>query len=65
MTERRFRQDFSVMSKYTTRVAQRPTGNLHIIYIILTYLRDSGFMKRRLNQRIVQALGRCNRADED
>jgi hypothetical protein len=25
------------------------------------YLRDAGFMLRRLNQRIVQALGRCNR----
>ncbi len=32
---------------------------------ISTYLRDSGFMKRRLNQRIVQALGRCNRSEED
>jgi hypothetical protein len=32
---------------------------------ISTYLRDSGFMLRRLNQRIVQALGRCNRADDD
>jgi len=32
---------------------------------ISTYLRDSGFMLRRLNQRIVQALGRCNRSDED
>jgi len=32
---------------------------------ISAYLRDSGFMKRRLNQRIVQALGRCNRSDED
>lgn len=32
---------------------------------ISAYLRDSGFMRRRLNQRIVQALGRCNRADHD
>lgn len=32
---------------------------------ISAYLRDSGFMKSRLNQRIVQALGRCNRSDED
>ncbi len=32
---------------------------------IVAYLRDSGFMRRRLNQRIVQALGRCNRSDED
>lgn len=32
---------------------------------ISAYLRDSGFMKNRLNQRIVQALGRCNRSDED
>lgn len=32
---------------------------------ISTYLRDSGFMKKRLNQRIIQALGRCNRSDED
>lgn len=32
---------------------------------ISSYLRDSGFMMRRLNQRIVQALGRCNRSDED
>lgn len=32
---------------------------------ISSYLRDSGFMLRRLNQRIVQALGRCNRADDD
>ena len=30
-----------------------------------SYLRDSGFMLRRLNQRIVQALGRCNRAEDD
>ncbi len=29
------------------------------------YLRDAGFMKRRLNQRIVQALGRCNRGEHD
>jgi Rad3-related DNA helicase len=29
------------------------------------YLRDAGFMMQRLNQRIVQALGRCNRADDD
>ncbi|NQW18413.1 MAG: DEAD/DEAH box helicase family protein [Chloroflexi bacterium] len=29
------------------------------------YLRDSGFMKSRLNQRIVQALGRCNRSPDD
>lgn len=29
------------------------------------YLRDSGFMLRRLNQRIIQALGRCNRAHDD
>lgn len=32
---------------------------------ISAYLRDSGFMKRRLNQRIIQSLGRCNRSDED
>ncbi len=32
---------------------------------ISAYLRDSGFMRRRLNQRIVQALGRCNRAEDD
>jgi hypothetical protein len=32
---------------------------------ISAYLRDSGFMRRRLNQRIVQALGRCNRSEED
>jgi Rad3-related DNA helicase len=29
------------------------------------YLRDAGFMMQRLNQRIVQALGRCNRAEDD
>ena len=29
------------------------------------YLRDAGFMKRRLNQRIIQALGRCNRSEDD
>jgi hypothetical protein len=29
------------------------------------YLRDSGFMLRRLNQRIIQALGRCNRDAND
>lgn len=29
------------------------------------YLRDSGFMLRRLNHRIIQALGRCNRAEDD
>jgi hypothetical protein len=32
---------------------------------ISAYLRDAGFMRRRLNQRIVQALGRCNREDSD
>jgi hypothetical protein len=32
---------------------------------ISAYLRDSGFMTRRLNQRIIQALGRCNRAEDD
>jgi hypothetical protein len=32
---------------------------------ISAHLRDSGFMLRRLNQRIVQALGRCNRSDDD
>ncbi|MCL4534919.1 MAG: DEAD/DEAH box helicase family protein [Chloroflexi bacterium] len=32
---------------------------------ISAYLRDSGFMTNRLNQRIVQALGRCNRSDDD
>lgn len=29
------------------------------------YLRDAGFMLRRLNQRIIQALGRCNRGEDD
>ena len=32
---------------------------------ISAYLRDSGFMRERLNQRVVQALGRCNRDDGD
>src|SRR3989442_10856353 len=32
---------------------------------LTTYLRDAAFMRRRLNQRIVQALGRCNRSAED
>jgi hypothetical protein len=32
---------------------------------ISAYLRDAGFMRRRLNQRIVQGLGRCNRAEND
>ena len=32
---------------------------------ISSYLRDSGFMRRRLNQRIVQGLGRCTRTDDD
>ena len=32
---------------------------------ITAYLRDAGFMKRRLNSRIIQALGRCNRAQDD
>jgi hypothetical protein len=32
---------------------------------ITSYLRDAGFMRRRLNQRIVQALGRCNRDAAD
>lgn len=32
---------------------------------ISSYLRDSGFMRRRLNQRIVQGLGRCTRAKDD
>lgn len=30
-----------------------------------SYLRDAGFMLARLNQRITQALGRCNRAEDD
>lgn len=29
------------------------------------YMRDSGFMLRRLNHRIIQSLGRCNRAEDD
>lgn len=29
------------------------------------YLRDAEFMSHRLNQRIIQALGRCNRDDSD
>jgi hypothetical protein len=32
---------------------------------LCAYLRDANFMKRRLNQRIIQALGRCNRSDDD
>ena len=32
---------------------------------ISAYLRDSAFMIARLNQRIVQALGRCNRSEND
>src|ERR1700739_1138460 len=32
---------------------------------ITAYLRDAGFMRRRLNSRIIQALGRCNRAQDD
>ena len=32
---------------------------------ITKYLRDGGFMRRRLNQRIVQGLGRCTRTDDD
>ena len=32
---------------------------------ISAYLRDSGFMRERLNQRVVQALGRCTRDDGD
>ena len=32
---------------------------------ISAYLRDSGFMRERLNQRVVQALGRCNRDEGD
>ena len=31
---------------------------------ISAYLRDAGFMRRRLNQRVVQALGRCNRDEK-
>jgi Helicase C-terminal domain len=29
------------------------------------YLRDASFMMQRLNQRIIQALGRCNRGEDD
>jgi len=32
---------------------------------LTAYLRDAGFMLRRLNQRIVQGLGRCNRGSND
>jgi Helicase C-terminal domain len=32
---------------------------------LTTSLRDAAFMRRRLNQRIVQALGRCNRSAGD
>lgn len=32
---------------------------------LTTYLRDSGFMRKRQNQRIVQALGRCTRSSDD
>lgn len=31
----------------------------------IAYLRDAGFMLRRLNHRIIQALGRCNRGEDD
>lgn len=32
---------------------------------LCAYLRDADFMSRRLNQRIIQALGRCNREEND
>lgn len=32
---------------------------------LCAYLRDADFMKKRLNQRIIQALGRCNRSHDD
>src|SRR5207248_856890 len=32
---------------------------------VSAYLRDASFMLRRLNQRIIQALGRCNRESDD
>ena len=32
---------------------------------ISAYLRDSAFMRERLTQRVIQALGRCNRDDGD
>ena len=32
---------------------------------ISSYLRHSGFMRTRLNQRVVQGLGRCTRTDDD
>lgn len=32
---------------------------------LCAYLRDASFMKRRLNARLVQALGRCNRGEND
>ena len=32
---------------------------------LVSYLRDAKFMNKRLNQRIVQALGRCNRSEDD
>lgn len=32
---------------------------------LCAYLRDASFMKKRLNARLVQALGRCNRSEND
>jgi len=32
---------------------------------LCAYLRDATFMKKRLNARLVQALGRCNRSEND
>lgn len=34
-------------------------------HFIGSYMRDSDFMIKRLNQRIIQSLGRCNRAQND
>jgi hypothetical protein len=57
--------DFSADQCRLVVLATQPRAiNLQESFVA-DYLRDAGFMMQRLNQRIVQALGRCNRAEDD
>ncbi|MBF6299101.1 hypothetical protein IU459_16345 [Nocardia amamiensis] len=57
--------DFSADQCRLVILATQPRAiNLQEEFLV-SYLRDAEFMIQRLNQRIVQALGRCNRSEDD
>ncbi|MEU4321435.1 helicase C-terminal domain-containing protein [Nocardia fluminea] len=57
--------DFSADQCRLVVLATQPRAiNLQEEFLV-NYLRDAEFMIQRLNQRIMQALGRCNRSEDD